>query len=352
MSDPESIFGIKKTSIFSSHTRNHAASALSASDADCVIIGTSMMSNTSPQRIREKHGLHCINVSMLGASLYERIIVLTYALKFEKYKTVILSVDYFGDYGRPNPAVDLESYDFLYDASKINNLRFYLGFQWVAPTLRNLAGNTKEATSKDVWERFHDAVRWDSPREMLRFGGLDNWIIDASDSSSKKAVRSLIKKLNTCDDGVLQAPSPFTNFKDNQERLIRALSDLMVANKDVRFLGIIPPYSTLKRAIDLKCEPQKHNRFMAEINGLVKLSVEVSNFTVHGFDNESFVTNLNNYKDTRHYSPYISDHIVDLTLQGSNKVDEINIKEYEAGIERNVRDLNIEEVKSQFEKIL
>ena len=89
LSDPESIFEIKKTSIFSSDIRHHAASALRTSDADCVIIGTSMMSNTSPQPIREKHGIHCINVSMLGASLYERIIVLRYALKFEKYKTVI-----------------------------------------------------------------------------------------------------------------------------------------------------------------------------------------------------------------------------------------------------------------------
>jgi hypothetical protein len=351
LSDPKSIFDIKKTSIFSSDIRSHAASALRVSDADCVIIGTSMLSNTSPQLIREKHGIHCINVSMLGASLYERILVLRYALTFENYKTVILSVDYFGDYGRPNPAVDLESYDFLYDASKINDLVFYIGFQWVAPTLRNLAGNMEEAASKDVWKRFHDAVRWDSPREMLRFGGLDNWIIDVTDSSSKKAVGSLIKQINKCDKALFQDPYSSTNFKHSQELLISDLSALMATNKDVRFIGIIPPYSTLKRALDLKCEPQKHKRFMAEINRLVKLSAEESNFTVHGFDNDSFVTNLDNYKDTRHYSPSISDQIVDSVLQGINQVDEINIREYGDGIVKNVRNLNMQDVRSRLNSL-
>ena len=352
--DPDSIFDIKKTSIFSNDMdmRNHAASALRASDADCVIIGTSMMSNTSPQLIRKKYGINCINVSMLGATLYERILVLRYALKLKKYKTVILSVDYFGEYGRSNPAIDLASYDFLYDASKINDIRFYLGFQWVMPSLRNLAVKSKDVASTDVWDRFHDASRWDSPREMLRFGGVDNWIIDEADGSSIKAVEYLINQLEACDKEELQIPFSITNLKGSQERLIQTLSDLMVANEDVGFLAIIPPYSSLKRALDLKCDPEKHNIFMSEVNALVKLSIKVSNLTVHGFDNESFVTNLNNYKDTRHYSPKISDQIVDLTLQGSNQVDEINIKEYEADIVRNVQNLNIETVRLNLKRIL
>jgi hypothetical protein len=350
--DPVSIFNIKKTSFFFSDIRNHAASALRASDADCVIVGTSMMSNTSSQPIREKHGLDCINVSMLGASLYERVLVLRYALKLEKYKTVILSVDYFGNYGRSNPAVDLASYEFLYDASSMNDLKFYLGFQWVTPTFHNLVWNAKEAASKDVWENFHDAVRWDSPREILRFGGINNWVIDSADRAPRAAVASLIKQLDECDNVRLQVPSYVSKFKANEEKLVKALGDLMVINKDVRFVGIVPPYSTLKRALDFKCEPDKHKRFMSEISALVTLSLELSNFTVHGFDNESFVKDLGNYKDTRHYSPYISDRIVDLALQGRNQVDETNIREYETGIERNIRDLNLAEIKSDFEGIL
>jgi hypothetical protein len=102
----------------------------------------------------------------------------------------------------------------------------------------------------------------------------------------------------------------------------------------------------------MRCEPQKHNEFIYELNALVKLSAQVSNFTVHGFDNESFVTNLDNYKDTRHYSPNISNQIADLTLQGRNQVDENNVKEYEAVIERNVRNLNIDHIKSKLNTVL
>ncbi len=349
--DPHSIFKIDRNSVFLSDIRHHGASAIRVSDADCIIIGTSMIANTSPKYIKENHGKNCINVSMLGASLYERIMVLEYALNMDKYDTVILSLDYFGKYGESNPAIDLESYNFFYDDSVFNDTQFYLGFQWVFPLIKKISINISEDMSLNVWDKLFNAVRWDSPQEMSRFGGLSNWIISAADNESKRAIKSIIDKLSDCEDIAAKNLTMESEVIHNQQRLIGSLSQLMGSHSNTNFFGVIPPYSSLKRALDSKCEPYLHNKFIAEIRALVKLSHEYSNFIVHGFDDKNFVKNLENYKDTRHYSPLINKKIIDSIMRGVDIVNETNIKEYELEIRANIDDFKIERVKSELIRV-
>ena len=63
-------------------------------DFNGIILGTSMLENTSADETSSKLGKHFANLSISGASYFEKNIVLQYALKKQNLSHVIMSLDF------------------------------------------------------------------------------------------------------------------------------------------------------------------------------------------------------------------------------------------------------------------
>ncbi len=78
---------------FSKNMRQQAAGIINNYSFDSIILGTSMLENTSSKEASKLFGGKFINISLSGSSFYERSYILKYALRKKNIKTVIYSLD-------------------------------------------------------------------------------------------------------------------------------------------------------------------------------------------------------------------------------------------------------------------
>ena len=73
--------------------RYNARWFIKSGDYDSIILGTSMLANTSAKEAAELLGGKFINISIWGSSLEQRAILMNYALKKKPIKKIIISLD-------------------------------------------------------------------------------------------------------------------------------------------------------------------------------------------------------------------------------------------------------------------
>ena len=73
--------------------RQQAAGIINNYEFDSIILGTSMLENTSAKEAGEKLGGKFMNISLSGSNFYERSFVLEYALRKKEIKKIIYSLD-------------------------------------------------------------------------------------------------------------------------------------------------------------------------------------------------------------------------------------------------------------------
>ncbi|WP_300881537.1 hypothetical protein, partial [uncultured Desulfovibrio sp.] len=106
--------------------REQAAGIINSFEFDSVILGTSMLENTSAREASQKIGGIFVNISLAGSSFYERAIVLKKVLQ-KNISHVIYSLDsvYLGCI-KENPSRPTKNWAFLYDDNPLNDYKFYL----------------------------------------------------------------------------------------------------------------------------------------------------------------------------------------------------------------------------------
>mgnify|MGYP000113639536 FL=1 len=140
MLDPLQLFHkpfIQDEGFIEKDMRKQAAGIINNYDFDSIIIGTSMLANTSSFEASSKLNSNFINISMNGSDYYERDFILSYALKNKNIKNVIYSLDYFYLYQTKSNVSD---YYFLYDDIFINDFNIYFSdkfFQYIKNSFLN-----------------------------------------------------------------------------------------------------------------------------------------------------------------------------------------------------------------------
>ena len=312
--DPFGLYHRGGQTAYIGDSRIDAASALRNLDYDCLLLGTSMIANTDIQQVEQLLNGKCINISVYGATLFERNLVLEHAMSIGKAETVILSLDYWGEHGSANPSVNLDSFNFLYDGNPLNDLKLYIGFRWIY----YLSKVGKQADENEKREEFNAFARWDDSRELARFGGIENWVFGDADKRTIRAVRSIIDIVDNCNGNEEMSSEILrSQLREQKAPFLLDLSQVIEGSPRVRFIGFFPPYSSLKRSLDYNCSRVSHEGYLVELNLATQLADEMSNFTVFGFDSEPFTSDLIYYKDTRHYSPLINQVIVSKMLSGT-----------------------------------
>ncbi|HEG0496238.1 TPA: hypothetical protein SB541_000155 [Campylobacter jejuni] len=276
---------------FSSDLRVQAAGIINNYNFDSVIIGTSMLENSSKEEANKKLEGQWVNLSLSGSYLNERSVVMKYLFNKKNIHQIIYSLDVFTLNYPLNK--DTSNFDYLYNDSFVNPLRLYLNFKNPKFIICALTNSTKE---KCVGKYdLENVTKW-IIRKHIAFD-FKNW-----DFKDKKLVKAILnaQKFN---------PKYNINIETNKKYIDTKLLDFIKAHPNTQFHLIIPTYSRMLYRILFLDKGYYYNKnsilfskYQAILKWLIKETSKYPNVKIYGFDDLSYADNIANYKDPVHYN--------------------------------------------------
>ena len=156
-------------------------------------------------------------------------------------------MDYLGERNKPNPAVNIQSFEFLYDNSEINDITAYVGFRWLN---LNSNFNRKNTSTINFRDSLMEAVRWDEDNSIDndRFGGIQNWILGPEDKVSAEEIKFIINNINQQNKEIDSLK--IANLLSNQNLILGDIEKIIPNNPNINFYAVLPPYSLLRHSLD------------------------------------------------------------------------------------------------------
>lgn len=311
--------------------RKQAAGVLNIMpDMDSIILGTSMLENTSAREAEDKIGGTFANISISGGSFYERAYILDHTLRHRDMRRVIYSMDesYLSqrmEHGR-YPA---HQYAYLYDTNRINNLKAY----YAAPIFKCLVRKKRKrlkCMSDDL--RFDHPNAWaELPEHNVRFGGLDRWFAAHNNPQIIESLKSIAEAGDSVESGSIPQP--------DDEELVSAIAmaidyideyllSYVRSSPDTQFDLVFPPYSRIRFARWHQVEIKDARVHEAVIRYLVGQQEVLGNIALYAYEDQDFIDDLANYKDTGHYHQRYNSMILDSIRDGTHRVDAGNVDQY------------------------
>ena len=262
---------------------------------DAIITGTSMTENFKTSEFDQLFNVNSIKVSLSGAMFKEINELLITATKSNKnIKMILRCLDLYKlNVPKDKLAYESDQYPtYLYDKNTINDIKYVLNKDIIVYSITNIINTIKHEKSTS----FDDYNTWYQYYQFSK---------DEVDSVYKRLEKSN-KESITQDD--------YQTIKENIEQNVLSL---IYENSDIEFYLFYPPYSiyywdnenqlgTLEKQLDT-------------IEYVTKLLVEYPNIHLYSFlDEYSIITNLNNYKDERHYSEKINTLILNKMNKNEN----------------------------------
>ena len=316
----------------SSNMRIQAAGIINNHPFDSIILGTSMLENSSAKMASEKLGGTFVNISIYGTTFAEREIPFQYALKKGLYK-VIYSLDI---YYLEVPAKSTSVWDILYDDDCWNDLKVYLAF-------------AKDLTSLGPRDMDRPTA-WDL--SDTRFGGIANWVRDIELQSVEhlkefmtttlpKEAQLSIKKSNTSSHDLGREAKSIQYIEDT-------ILEHVKAYPKTNFYFIFPPYFKYTYAAMRQNKPEDFFIHQAVIRHMVEASTKYPNVFVYGFESEAFTFDIARYIDTYHYDTKINDLFIDSIAANKNLLTPENVEAYLEECEQQAYDFDIIALNDEF----
>jgi hypothetical protein len=268
---------------------------------DSVILGTSMMENTSANKASKLLGGRFANLSLTASDYVERAIVLDHLLRYRPVSKVIYSLDsVYMNSRRGYPPFPIETFDFLYDKNPFNDIRVYLN-QHFATCLLHWSSN-QDCIGRPGASLDRPNAWFGEPEHAARFGGLANWCSAREYYQIKDAREALRKSIARMAGGT--APSQ----QEIKQKLAQAVAytetnllRIVREHPETRFQLIFPPYFRALFAIWHQSMPDNSAIHVAVLRHLAEASRTLPNLSVHAFETADFLDEIANYKDLAHY---------------------------------------------------
>jgi len=311
---------------FSSDLRVQAAGIINNFEFDSLILGTSMLQNTSGQKARALLGGRFVNLSAAAGDPAERAIILRRAFEKKDISTVIYSVDAYGREG--NPSYPMEEFAYLYDHNPFNDIRAYYHPKYFRCLLlwsasRECVGLPGSPEMPASWYR--------SKSHRQRFGGIDKWFAAENNRQIRISLQQVVDAANNLRLG-RRNDVPELMLKQEVEATEEYIDKYILAfarkHPNTTFHLIMPPYSRLRYAIWYQLNQLDAYRHEAAIRYLVAAQVKLKNIRLYGFEHQDFLDEIANYKDTGHYHPSINLMMVRSIKQGANLLTADVVDEY------------------------
>lgn len=309
--------------------REQAAGIINNYDFDSVILGSSMLENTSASLVQDYFKTQQVeigkvaNLSISGSDFSIRQRVLTHLFNKKHVNTVFYSIDYLLD----TAEYDLRT-NYLYDGNPLNDFRAYLNQKYMNCYLRWSDSDACLGADNSL----DRPVAWfDQPRFVRNFGGKDSWVNEYDYFQISRAIGHII---DTSDNLKAKTPSPRKEADEQAFRefitgsLNSGLFEFAKDYQDTKFYLIFPPYSRIQYAIWAQWDTLLFERYLQVLRYVVSASSQYPNVKVYGFDNESFLDDIANYKDLVHHSEPYNQQIFKLVSEGKNELTPSNIEDY------------------------
>ena len=121
---------------------------------------------------------------------------------------------------------------------------------------------------------------------------------------------------------------------------------------DTKFILILPPYSSIKFALDAQYNVSAFKRYKKNIEYLVNQSTKYSNLKIYGWGNHSFVADIKNYKDLTHYEYKINSWMLRAIKRKEGLLTTKNIDRYLKIFTQQSLDYNLVEIGNKIETYL
>lgn len=309
--------------------REQAVGIINNYEFDSIIIGSSMLENTSANRAMEYFDEANINIGKLanlsisGSDFSIRKQVLDYLFHQRKINTVFYSIDYLLDTSDYN----LET-AYLYDQNPVNDFKIYLNkkyltcyFTWSTSDLCLGVENSLD----------YPAAWYKEPQFQQNFGGKEIWVKNHDYFQISRAVKQIIEAADNISTKV-------ASQRDKSKELVfrqfirTSLDDSLFAfakhYPDTDFYLIFPSYSRIQYAIWAQWDTLLFERYLMILRDVVSKSANYPNVKIYGFDTEPFLDNIANYKDLIHHSEPYNQQIMKWISEDKNQLTIENIELY------------------------
>lgn len=276
-------------------------------DYDAVITGTSMTENFKASEFNELFGVNSIKVPFSGASYKEINDNLTAAIKYNpNIKIVVRCLDYY----RFLDAADTMRYEddfyprYLYDSFLLNDVRYIFNKTIL---FRDTLGTIEYTRKGGITTDFDAYSNW---------AGGYTFSKDAVDAVYVRAEKAEVITSITNE-----------NYQNITENITQNVTELAKEHPEIEFYFFFSPYSIyywdeLSRlgTMELYLDAEKY---------IIELLLKFDNIHLFSFTTEyDMICDLNNYKDSRHYSEDINSQILIWIKEGAHELTKENYEEY------------------------
>lgn len=319
---------------------------------DSVLLGTSMLVNSSAKEASDLLGGDFINLSMVGSNFYERALVLRKLFATKPIKNVIYSLDdvYF-KCENEQPALD-NSWMVLYDNNPLSDYLVYANKKYMVRFAKDIWGSWQgRSVGRDFFEL---KTEWFSdPYHAERFGGLQNWV----KYKDRQGVGEFLQQRLPDAVKKLQAVPPKLVLKRQQEAMLleyleRNILSFVKEHPDTAFNMVLPPYYRYRYAEWRRLEPEKFALHKRLIQYMVAATAKYPNLHIYGFEDMDFLDNIANYKDTTHHHQDFNSLITKSIAAGKHELTTENVDAYLQASEKKALDYDIAALNKEAQSLL
>ncbi len=353
--DPMQIFHksyLKKDLYLHENMRQQAAGIINNYEFDSIILGTSMLENTSSLEASKLLGGDFVNISLSGSDFYERNLVLSYAIKLKKIKRVIYSLDSFAylDQRKGDPLYPIETFHYLYDSNSFNDIKAYWNDKFFKCIIKFseepiCIGNKKTFEYPNVW--------FTNKSHSDRFGGLENWFKAQNNAPIKDTFPSItfyIDKIKKNEKISLDKIDE--KIKKAKEYVDETLLQNVSKYPNTEFIMVFPPYSRMNYAMWTQCNLPYYELHKVIIKYLTEKSNEYKNLKIYGFEDNDFLDNISNYKDIFHYHQSINSMMLENFKNQKGLLTITNVDNYIKISEEKALNYNVNDIADKIEEYL
>ena len=295
-------------------------------DFDSVILGTSMLENTSAKEAGEKLGGKWVNLSLYGSAYNERAVILEYLFGYKKPQKIIYSLESF----TIDTIKDSSRFDYLYDGNPLDDFKIYLNDKFMSCALE-----WKKSANCIGRRDLEELLKWSNHEDLkILFGGFEKWL-----KYGKKETIAMLKNIKD---------TPFVVKKDNfdlekQRSYIQTyVLDFVAENPQTQFYFIVPTYSRLGYRIGSDNFDNKafYNRAL-NLKWFVQELEKYPNAKIYGFDTLDYADDVANYKDFTHYNVDMNSLHLDSIKQGKHILVSNNIDSYLKTMEDKIKNYDL-----------
>lgn len=295
-------------------------------DFNSVILGTSMLENTSAKEAGEKLGGKWVNLSLWGSAYNERAVILEYLFGYKKPQKIIYSLESF----TIASIKDSSRFDYLYDENPLDDFKVYLNDKFMSCALE-----WKKSANCIGRRDLEELLKWSNHEDLkILFGGFEKWL-----KYGKKETIAMLKNIKD---------TPFVVKKDNfdlekQRSYIQTyVLDFVAENPQTQFYFIVPTYSRLGyRTENFSVDSKSFYNRALNLKWFVQELEKYPNAKIYGFDTLDYADNVANYKDFTHYNVDMNSLHLDSIKQGKHILDSNNIDSYLKAMEDKIKNYDL-----------